>query len=81
MTLEELSNQYRPLLADESVAVRRSWEEMFKYTFKHYPKDTPLRAFNLDVLAERLSSSGIHQAIVRGYVKRWHDLLAQASEI
>lgn len=40
MTLDELVTRYRPHLDDESVGVRRSWEEMFTYTLKLYPRDT-----------------------------------------
>lgn len=77
MTLEELADQYRPSLVDESVGVRRSWEEMFTYTFKHYSKGTDLHAVDLNVLSERLSSAGMHQAMVAGYLKRWRELLGQ----
>ena len=80
MTLAELIDQYRPYLADESVAVRRSWEEMFTYTVRHYAKDTPIDAFDLDVLSERLLSAGMHHLIIAGYVKRWRDLLSRTGE-
>lgn len=77
MTLEDLIALYRPRLADETVGVRRSWEEMFKHTLRHYPKDTPLDAFDPDSLSDRLSSSGMHRPIVEGYVKRWREVLEQ----
>jgi hypothetical protein len=81
MTLEELIERYRPHLADEPVGVRRSWEEMFRYTLKHYSRDTRLEEFDLDVLADRLSSSDLHQPLVAGYVKRWREVLARAGDL
>jgi hypothetical protein len=81
MTLEELIDRYRPHLADESIGVRRSWEEMFRYTLKHYSRDTRLDAFDLDVLTERLSSSDLDQPLVAGYVKRWRELLERAGDL
>ena len=80
MTVDELVERYRPHLADEAVGVRRSWEEMFRYTLKLYPGKTALAAFDLDELAGKLSASGLHQPIVAGYVRRWGDLLARADE-
>jgi hypothetical protein len=76
MTLGELIDWYRPRLADESVAVRRSWEEMFTYTLRFYDKNSPIAAFDPDVLSERLVASGMHHLIVSGYLQRWRDLLA-----
>jgi hypothetical protein len=81
MTLQELIDNFRPCLADESVGMRRSWEEMFKYTIRHYPSDIPLQDFDLDLLADRLLSSGMHRPIVDGYVKRWRDLVARADSL
>jgi hypothetical protein len=81
MTLQELIDKFRPCLNDESVGMRRSWEEMFKYTIRHYPSDTPLRAFDLDLLSDRLLSAGMHPPIVDGYVKRWRDLVARADSL
>ncbi|NTB87983.1 hypothetical protein [Agrobacterium tumefaciens] len=76
MTLGELIDWHRPKLEDESVGVRRSWEEMFTYTLKHYSRSTPLETFALQILSQRLAASGMHQQIVDGYVKRWHAVLA-----
>jgi hypothetical protein len=81
MTLQELVETYRPHLADESIGVRRSWEEVFRYTFKLYPGNTPLEAFDLDELAERLASAGLHRPLVDGYVRRWRELLRRAAEL
>nr|WP_298104551.1 hypothetical protein [uncultured Shinella sp.] len=81
MTLEELIDRYRPHLVDESVAVRRSWEDVFKYTLRVYSKDTPVHAFDLNVLSDRLCSSGMHELMAAGYVKRWRELLARSSEL
>ncbi|MBB3917715.1 hypothetical protein GGQ65_005034 [Rhizobium fabae] len=79
MTLGEIVDQHRLRLSDESVGVRRSWEEMFRYTLRQYPKDTPLEAFDLVSLAKRLAASGMQDQIVAGYIKRWQTLLAQTS--
>jgi hypothetical protein len=81
MTLQELIDRFRPWLDDESVGLRRSWEEMFKYTLKHFPGGTLLQAFDLDLLSDRLLSSGMHRPIVEGYVKRWRDLIARADSL
>ena len=81
MTLSELMDLYRPHLADASVGVRRSWEETFKYTLKHYPPTTPLEDFSLDILAQKMSDSGIHPQFVDGYIKRWRDLLAKKGDL
>lgn len=81
MTLGELIDQHRPRLADESVAVRRSWEEMFTYTLRHYSKDTPTGSFDLDDLSDRLISAGMRQLIVAGYLKRWRDVLSREGEL
>ena len=78
MTLGELIDRYRPCLADETVGVRRSWEEMFTYTLRHYSKDTPIATFDPEILSERLVMSGMNHLIVVGYVKRWRDLLSWA---
>lgn len=81
MTLAELIQRYRPHLDDASVGVRRSWEETFKYTLRHYPHETPLEDFDLETLAEKMSGAGIQQQFVDGYVKRWRDLLMRANEL
>lgn len=69
-------DRHRPRLADESVGVRRSWEEMFTYTLRHYGRETPIANFDLEVLSERLIMSGMHHLIAAGYVKRWRDVLS-----
>ncbi len=79
MTLGELIDRNRLGLADESVAVRRSWEEMFTYTLRHFSKDTPLSTFDLDFLSRRLLAAGVHHLIVAGYVKRWRDALSKVN--
>jgi hypothetical protein len=81
MTLHDLVERYRPQLADESVGVRRSFEEMFRYTFKLYPGDTQLADVDLAVLADRLASAGLHRPVVDGYIKRWRDMLARADDL
>lgn len=80
MTLGEFIEQYRPTLADESIAFRRSWEEMFKYTLRHYPGGTPLRAFDLQTLSDRWTASGMNRQIAEGYLKRWREVLTPAAE-
>lgn len=80
MTLQELIDQTRLSLADESVDVRRSWEEMFKYTLRHFSKETPLGAFDLELLEVRLCASGIHHPIAAGYVKRWREVLSRRGD-
>ncbi|TCQ95454.1 hypothetical protein [Neorhizobium sp. JUb45] len=81
MTLGELVDRYRLELQDETVGVRKSWEEMFRYTFKQYPEDTELNTFDLGMFADGLLSSDMNPQIVEGYVKRWRDLLAWAKGI
>lgn len=81
MTLGELIDWHRPILVDESVGVRRSWEEMFTCTLKHYPHSTALDTFDLQILSERLAASGMHQQIVVAYAKRWSALLERVNEI
>jgi hypothetical protein len=80
MTLAELIQGYRPHIEDASVGVRRSWEETFKYTLKHYPPETRLEDFDLEILAEKMFAEGIQPRFVDGYVKRWRDLLQQQRE-
>lgn len=80
MTLAELIQAHRPKLEDASVGVRRSWEETFKFTLKHYPPETRLADFDLEILAEKMSAEGINPRFVDGYVKRWRDLLQQRQE-
>jgi hypothetical protein len=79
MTLGEIADRYRGELMDESVGVRRSWEEMFTHTFRHYPRGTPLNVVDLSTLSQRLSSAGMQECIVAGYVERWRCLLSQTS--
>lgn len=81
MTLQDLVDRYRPQLADETVGVRRSWEEVFKYTFRHYPADTPLESFDLDELARRLTAANLHTPLVAGYVTRWRQMLERADAL
>ncbi len=78
-TLEELIDRTRRELADESVGVRRSWEDMFKYTLKHCPKETPLDDFDIEVLEARFRASNMNPPVVDGYVKRWRELLQRAT--
>lgn len=80
MTLEELIDRYRPSLADESVAVRRSWEEMFTQSLRHYSRDTAVESFDPDVLSERLRVAGMHPVMVEGYVRRWRAMLSWAGD-
>jgi hypothetical protein len=77
----ELVDRYRLELQDVTVGVRKSWEEMFRYTFRQYPEDTELNTFDLGMLSERLLSSDINPQIVEGYMKRWRDLLTSAKSI
>ncbi|MGF9566832.1 hypothetical protein AAIH70_25310 [Neorhizobium sp. BT27B] len=81
MTLGELVDRYRLELQDETVSVRKSWEEMFRYTFRHYSQDTELNRFDLGMFADRLLSSDMNPQIVEGYMKRWRDLLAWAKSV
>lgn len=81
MTLGELVDRYRLELQDETVGVRKSWEEMFRYTFRHYPEDTELDKFELGMLSERLLSSDMNPQIVEGYMKRWYALLTCVKSI
>lgn len=76
MTLGRLIELHRQRLADESVGMRRSWEEMFRYTLMQYPAETDLGDFDVDQLMERLISAGLHRPIVEGYGKRWRELLS-----
>lgn len=80
MTLGELINWHRPTLEDESVGVRRRWEEMYAYTLKHYSGSTPLETFELPVLSQRLAEFGMHQQIFDGYFKRWRAVLASLND-
>jgi len=73
--LGEFIDWYRQELADETVGMRRSWEEVFKYTLRRCSKDVPMKDFDLEILSERLSSSGMHEAMVAGYIKRWRAVL------
>jgi len=81
MTLGELVDHYRLELQDETVGVRKSWEEMFRYTFRYYPGETELTMFDPVTLSDRLLSSDMNPQIVAGYMKRWLDLLAWAKSI
>ncbi|WP_018897632.1 hypothetical protein [Rhizobium sp. 2MFCol3.1] len=76
-TLGELIDSKRRELAEETVGVRRSWEDMFKYTLKHYPKDTSLQDFDVEALKALLVASDLNPPIVDGYVKRWRALLGR----
>lgn len=78
MTLGELMDRYRSGLACETPAVRRSWEEMFTFTLRHYTRETPIVTFDPDFLSQRLILAGIHHLIVAGYVKRWRHMLSVA---
>lgn len=81
MTLGELVDHYRLELQDETVGVRKSWEEMFRYTFRHYPEETELTMFDPVTLSHRLLSSDMNPQIVAGYMKRWRDLLVWAKSV
>ncbi|TNM65250.1 hypothetical protein [Aliirhizobium smilacinae] len=81
MTLGDLIDLYRPCLLDGTVGVQRSWEDTVKYTLKIFPRDTPLRAFDLDRLAAEMGASGMNPAFVNGYVDRWRRLIDQADEL
>ncbi|RVL90333.1 hypothetical protein [Sinorhizobium meliloti] len=81
MTLGELIALLRPHLEDESVGIRRSWEETFRYTLRHYHPDILLCDFDLEVLAERMSADGMNEQFVDGYVNRWHGLLRRVDEL
>lgn len=76
MTLAELVDECRARLTDETVQMRRSWEEMFSYTLKHYCADTPLEQFDPGALCARLTASGMSRPIADGYTKRWLAVLA-----
>ncbi|QDG93258.1 hypothetical protein NIBR502774_12530 [Rhizobium sp. NIBRBAC000502774] len=81
MTLGDLIGRYRPHLEDESVGLRKSWEETFRYALKHYPSDTPLAEFDIEVLATRLADDDMQQQFVAGYIKRWCELIDPSSEL
>lgn len=81
MTLGELVDRYRLELQDETVGVRKSWEEMFRYTFRHYAEETELDRFDLVTLSDRLLSSDMNPQIVAGYMKRWLDLLTWTKSV
>lgn len=78
MTLGELAYRYRLELQDEAIDVRKSWEEMFRYSFRHCSEDADLSAFDLKSLSDRMLTSGMTPQIVEGYMKRWADLLIWA---
>ena len=75
MTLIEAIGLCREELADEPVGVRRSWEEMFRYTLRHCDPLTALNDFDPIDLERRLIASGANPPIVDGYVKRWQALV------
>jgi len=77
MTLIELINRCREDLTDESVGVRRSWEDMFRYTLRHYNQQGTLDEFDPAALAAFMTAAGMNQTIVEGYEKRWHAVLAR----
>lgn len=81
MTLIELVHRYRQHLEDETVGVRRSWEETFKYTLRFYPGHTPLEEFDLRVLEVKMTADGINRQFVEGYVRRWRGLLPKAAQL
>ena len=81
MTLGELADRYRVELQDETTGVRRSWEEMFRYTFRHCSEEADLSAFEASSLSDRLLASGMNPQIVQGYVERWLGLLSWAKTI
>lgn len=77
MTLADLVDRCRSSLTDETVQVRRSWEEMFTYTLRHYSADTPIEQFDPGVLCARLTASGMSRPVADGYAKRWRAVLAE----
>lgn len=77
MTLIEIINLCREDLAEESLGVRRSWEDMFRYTLRHYAEQTALSDFDPDDFSTRLLASKINPAIVDGYARRWREVLRQ----
>lgn len=81
MTLGELIDRYRPYLQDESVGVRRSWEDTFRYTLMHFPPETELDDFDPYVLSVRLADDGMQSRFVDGYVERWRSLLSSARQL
>lgn len=81
MTLGELIDRYRLHLEGEPVGVRRSWEDTFRYAVRHYPPETDLAEFDLDVLAARLIDEGIQPRFVDGYITRWRGLLSRAGQL
>jgi len=78
MTLAELIDMQRKNLEDESVGIRRSWEETFRYTLKYVSPDIPLEDFDLDNLTARMTIGGIQKQFIDGYVTRWRVLLERA---
>ncbi|MGF9566882.1 hypothetical protein AAIH70_25575 [Neorhizobium sp. BT27B] len=81
MTLDGLIQAYRPYLADETVPVRRSWEDTFKYAIKQYRGEAPLEEFDLDEWAAKLVADGVNPKFVDGYIRRWRDLLSRAETL
>lgn len=70
-TLGELIRMQRERMVDEPVGVRRSWEDVFRFTLKHYAIETPVDEFDLQVLGKRLALAGMHASMVKGYLDRW----------
>jgi hypothetical protein len=75
MTIGELIDLYRPRLDDQTVGIRKSWEETFRYTTRHFSPNTAIVDFDLEILADRLAQSGMQQKFVDGYISRWHSVL------
>lgn len=75
MTLGELISRYRSEVEDEALAIRRSWEETFRYATKHFPPETPVADFDVELFAKLLEQSGMHQQFINGYLNRWRGLL------
>lgn len=74
-TLDDLISECRSEVGDETIQVRRSWEEMFAYTLNYFPGSTPVEAFDPDSLRVYLISNGMTAAIADGYAKRWRKVL------
>ncbi len=80
MSLAELIEHCREELLDESIGVRRSWEDMFRYTLMHYRKETMLQAFDVNDLEARLRAADVNSAMIEGYKKRWQAVLERVGK-